>query len=103
MINGSDEQCQTSMAHSWQLAVMTRCGAGHDNPKDCAQPLCVCVTQSIRLWDIESGKCLEAQTMSGHEHVIETVMWLPPAAVNTVTAADEFVEQVCRADFCSNI
>ena len=40
-----------------------------------------------------SGKELEAQIMNGHENVIETVAWLPPAAVETVLACAEFEGQ----------
>lgn len=44
---------------------------------------------SIRLWDVESGRCLESQIMMGHEHIIETLAWLPAAAVKTVMASPE--------------
>ena len=40
-----------------------------------------------------SGRELEAQIMNGHENVIETVVWLPPAAVETVLASAEFEGQ----------
>jgi platelet-activating factor acetylhydrolase IB subunit alpha len=46
--------------------------------------------QSIRLWDVASGKCLESQIMYGHEHIIETVAWLPPKSVATVVASVDF-------------
>lgn len=45
------------------------------------------------MWDVASGKELEAQIMNGHENVIETVVWLPPAAVETVLACAEFEGQ----------
>ena len=42
--------------------------------------------QSIRMWDVATAKELEAQVMNGHENVIETLAWLNPAAMATVTA-----------------
>lgn len=49
--------------------------------------------QSIRLWDVATGACLESQIMNGHEHVIETLAWLPPAAVTTVMTSSDFEGQ----------
>eukprot|EP01051_Picozoa_sp_SAG22_P010319 SAG22_NODE_921_length_6492_cov_5.072423_2_plen_439_part_00 len=46
--------------------------------------------QSIALWDATTGKCREDILMTGHEHVIECVTWLGPAAVKAVTESTDF-------------
>lgn len=50
--------------------------------------------QSIRLWDVATGKCNENVVMTGHEHVIECVAWLPPAAVDAICKSPDFADQL---------
>ena len=51
--------------------------------------------QTIRLWDVGSGKC--TAVLRGHTHVVETICYATEAAQTAMTAHGL---RVCRPDCC---